>query len=154
MAIISEQKYIGLSLTIVSITISILGWISILNIHYIKTNSSELLKNHFSQIENSLKGHQKVYLQAIPDPYFYLKQSDPNKTLLEFIPGELEIPSQHYSDTIASQDAFVFYREDLINQTIRTFLSEHPDWIREEINIPVPSQHWYSFGTIIYKKPR
>lgn len=154
MAIISEQKMIGVRLAIFGILISLAGWFHFIYLHHIKFNTEQILEEHFEKIYSSLGSYEKIYVQAIPDPYFYLKAKNPNLKILEFIPGELSIPSDVFRQTISEQDAFIFYNEDLINVAIKNFLEEHKDWIREEWAIPVPPQHWLAFKTIIYKKPR
>ncbi|MDZ4724978.1 MAG: glycosyltransferase family 39 protein [Leptospira sp.] len=153
MAILSEQKYIGIKLALFGILISVIGWFYIINIHYIKSNSDLILQNHFQKIYESVKNYKKIYVQSIPDPYFYLKSKNPNQQILEFIPGELEIPSEVFKNTIAEQEAFIFYNEDLKNQAIKEFLIQNPEWIREEWDIPVSSNHWLAYKTIIYRKP-
>ncbi len=153
-AIISEQEPIGLKLALFGIFISIAGWFHFIYLHHIKTDSEQILEEHFSRIYHSVENHQKIYIQAIPDPYFYLKDKNPNYQMREFIPGELSIPSEIFKTTISEQDAFIFYNEDLMNEAVRDFLNQNPDWIKEEWSIPVPSQHWLAFKTIIYKKPK
>jgi hypothetical protein len=153
MAILSEQKYIGIKLALFGIIISVIGWFHIIYIHHIKINSDLVLEEHFERIYTSLKDYKKIYIQAIPDPYFYLKEKNPDQQILEFIPGELSIPSDAFKNTISEQEAFVFYKEDLKNQAIADFLNQNKDWIREEWDIPVPAQNWLAYKTIIYKKP-
>jgi hypothetical protein len=154
MAILSEQKYIGIKLTLFGIVISVFGWFHFIFLHHVKTNSELIQTQHFERIYASLKEYKKIYVQAIPDPYFYLKEKNPEIEILEFIPGELSIPSEIFRKTISEQEAFIFYNEELKNQAIGDFLKENPDWIREEWEIPVPTQHWLAYKTIIYKKPK
>ncbi len=153
MSILSEQRIVGLKVAIFGILLSVTGWFQIINLHHIQTDSDQILTNHFERIYDSLKDHNRIYVQSIPDPYFYLKSKQPNKEILEFIPGELGIPSHRFLETIGTRDAFIFYRDDLKSQAISDFLIQHPDWIREEWDIPVPAQHWLAYKTIIYKKP-
>lgn len=153
MALLAEQKYFGRILSLAGISLSFAGWLHIVNIHWIQTDSTYILNTQFQKLETILKPHNKVYLQTIPDPYFHLSEKYPEKKFLEFIPGELEFPSNEYTRTIESQDAFVFYDDSLKNQAISLFLSNHPEWIREEWEIPVPSNHWLHFKTIVYHKP-
>jgi len=153
MALLAEQKYFGRILSLAGIGLSFIGWIQLVNLHWLQTNSESILNAQFQKLETILKPHNKVYLQTIPDPYFYLSERYPDKKFLEFIPGELEFPSDKYTRTIESQDAFVFYDDTLKNHAISKFLSDHPDWIREEWEIPVPNNHWLHFKTIVYHKP-
>jgi hypothetical protein len=152
-AILSEQKYIGRMVSIFGVMVSVLGWFHYIDVHHIKTNSDVILSDHFARVYQSVKDYKKVYIQSIPDPYFYLKTKNPRQEILEFIPGELAIPSSTFKNTISEQEAFIFYNDDLRNQAIIDFLQEHPDWIREEWTIPVPPEHWLHFKTVIYRKP-
>ncbi len=154
MAIISEQKVIGVRLALFGILISLAGWLHFIYLHHIKYNSEQILNEHFEKVYTSIGSSHKIYIQAIPDPYFYLKAQNPNLQILEFIPGELSIPSEVFKQTISEQDAFIFYNEDLINVAIKELLDADKDWIREEWTIPVPPQHWLAFKTIIYRKPK
>lgn len=99
----------------------------------------------------SLKNSKFVYLQALPDPYFDLRKKRPDLNILEFIPGELDIPSEAYIKTIQSRDSFVFYDDQLINHVIKDILKKSA-WNREEWEIPVPSNHWLHYKTIVYTK--
>ncbi|TGN17117.1 ArnT family glycosyltransferase [Leptospira idonii] len=153
MAILIEQKSLGRILAAGGILLSLLGWIQITNLHWIRFDSEKILTAHFQRLETVLRPYKNVYLQALPDPYFYLKEKNPNQNILEFIPGELEFPTDDYKTTIENQEAFVFYNESLKNKSISAFLEKHPDWIREEWSIPVPSNHWLHYQTIVYRKP-
>ncbi|XDD46291.1 ArnT family glycosyltransferase [Leptospira sp. WS39.C2] len=151
MALLFQEKTIANKLPYVGIIVSIFAMISMSNIHWYKTNSSEVQISHFQHLERSLSKSKAVYLQSLPDPYFYLKTNRPDLDILEFIPGELELPSATYLKTIHSRDSFVFYDETLINDTIKEYLKSGK-WIREEWEIPVPPNHWLHYKTIVYTK--
>ncbi|EQA45365.1 dolichyl-phosphate-mannose-protein mannosyltransferase [Leptospira broomii serovar Hurstbridge str. 5399] len=72
-----------------------------------------------------LEGSKRVYLQAIPDPYFHLVEGLPDSKILEFIPGELPIPSNEFLPTLQTIDAFVFSEGQKRNEHIQRFLEEN-----------------------------
>lgn len=67
--------------------------------------------------------HNHLYIQAIPDPYFYLSEKYPDKKILEFIPGELPFPESTYSETMDRQEVFFLYNTDLANPYIKRLIS-------------------------------
>ncbi|MDF3822171.1 dolichyl-phosphate-mannose--protein mannosyltransferase [Leptospira sp. 96542] len=138
----------------VGLLISLSGIFQFTYIHWYKTDSNLILKNHFEKIEQILQNSKSVYLQALPDPYFYLRTKRPNLTIREFIPGELGIPSEVFLKTIHSIDAFVFYNDDLRNSAIKDLLKDNSVWSREEWDIPVPTNHWLHYKTIVYTKTK
>ncbi|WP_081605144.1 ArnT family glycosyltransferase [Leptospira alstonii] len=85
----------------------------------------DLGKKFSEEIAMELKYSKKVYLQAIPDPYFYLREKYPNLKILEFIPGELPVPSEMFSTTLDSIDTFVFSQETKRNETVENYLKEN-----------------------------
>ncbi|HNN77313.1 MAG TPA: hypothetical protein PKL30_00420 [Leptospiraceae bacterium] len=113
----------------------------------------------FSEIEKVVEAHNNVYLQAIPDPYFYLKEKFPNKNIREFIPGELsglnksqtekksksllvelgvlkdnyKIDESFYYATIEKQDVFIFYNENLMNPYIKKHLEKNSAFFERKI---------------------
>ncbi|TGK53152.1 ArnT family glycosyltransferase [Leptospira bouyouniensis] len=151
MAMLVEEKNILNRLPLVGISVSLIAMVSMTNIHWSKSNSDEILTSHFQKIERSLSKSKAVYLQSLPDPYFYLKSKRKDLDILEFIPGELEIPTETYLKTIYSRDSFVFYDETLINETIKEYLGKRK-WKREEWDISVPSNHWLHYKTIVYTR--
>lgn len=72
-----------------------------------------------------MKYSKKVYLQAIPDPYFYLKEKYPNQKILEFIPGELPIPPEMFVNTLDTIDTFVFSEGTKRNENVENYLKEN-----------------------------
>ncbi|MBW0433596.1 glycosyltransferase family 39 protein [Leptospira yasudae] len=85
----------------------------------------DLGKKFSEEIGAELKYSKKVYLQAIPDPYFYLREKYPNQKILEFIPGELPVPSELFSGTLDSIDTFVFSEGTKRNETVENYLKEN-----------------------------
>ncbi|TGL23915.1 dolichyl-phosphate-mannose--protein mannosyltransferase [Leptospira yanagawae] len=151
MALLAEEKSILNRIPKFGILLSLSAMIYISQIHWSKTDAGEIQNAHFQNISSSLVHSKAVYLQSLPDPYFYLKSIRPDLDILEFIPGELEIPSETFLKTIHSRDSFVFYDESLINEAIRDYLKSG-NWIRVEWEIPVPSNHWLHYKTIVYTK--
>lgn len=151
MALLIEEKRIANKLPFVGMILSLLAMLFLANIHWSNTNAETIQTSHFQHVERSLLNSKSVYLQSLPDPYFHLKAKRPDLNILEFIPGELELPSETYKNTIHSRDSFVFYDETLINDTIKEYLKQG-SWIREEWEIPVPSNHWLHYKTIVYTR--
>lgn len=151
MALLAEEKSIVKQVPIFGIILSLAAMFYITHLHWYKTDAGEILKAHFQNIEVSLANSKAVYLQSLPDPYFDLKSKRPDLDILEFIPGELEIPSETFLKTIHSRDSFVFYDESLINEAIKDYLKKG-NWIRVEWEIPVPSNHWLHYKTIVYTR--
>ncbi|RHX85262.1 ArnT family glycosyltransferase [Leptospira stimsonii] len=85
----------------------------------------DLGKKFSEEIAEELKYSKKVYIQAIPDPYFYLKEKYPNQQILEFIPGELPVPPEMFIGTLDSIDTFVFSEGTKRNETIDSYLREN-----------------------------
>lgn len=121
--------------------------------------SPEKTNEFFQLIEKEVERHNNIYLQAIPDPYFYLRNKFPNKNLSEFIPGELsgtknediqtnqndlfgrfliwkksyKIDENYYKAAIEKQDVFVFYNENLMNGYIRKHLEKNADKFERKV---------------------
>ncbi|TGL16517.1 dolichyl-phosphate-mannose--protein mannosyltransferase [Leptospira levettii] len=151
MALLLEEKSFFNKLPYVGILVSLFAMIFIVKIHWSKTDTNEIQTLHFQKIQKNLSNSKALYLQSLPDPYFYLKSKRPDLDILEFIPGELELPSTTYIKTIHSRDSFIFYDENLINDTIKEYLKQG-NWIRKEWDIPVPSNHWLHYKTIVYTR--
>ncbi|PJZ71596.1 UDP phosphate-alpha-4-amino-4-deoxy-L- arabinose arabinosyl transferase [Leptospira perolatii] len=89
-------------------------------------NSNFDLKKNFTEaMIPKLKGSQKIYLQAIPDPYFTLSKELPGTKILEFIPGELPIPPSDFLATLETVDAFVISVGQKRNEYVDRFLQEN-----------------------------
>ncbi|HNN04008.1 MAG TPA: glycosyltransferase family 39 protein [Leptospiraceae bacterium] len=106
---------------------------AVLGIAVFQTVSGKL-KNETDRFWNEIaeftseKSH--FYIQAIPDPYFYLSEKYPEKKLLEFIPGELPFPESTYSGTMDRQEVFLLYNTELANPYIKRLIS-NPDSFQE-----------------------
>ncbi|TGK11418.1 UDP phosphate-alpha-4-amino-4-deoxy-L- arabinose arabinosyl transferase [Leptospira fletcheri] len=84
------------------------------------------LGSKFSEaLITELKGSKKIYLQAIPDPYFRIAEALPEARIMEFIPGELPIPAEDFSATLDTVDAFVFSEGQKRNEVVQKFLTEN-----------------------------
>ncbi|MCW7491349.1 glycosyltransferase family 39 protein [Leptospira sp. 2 VSF19] len=151
MALLYESENLTSKLAFVGILLSLSSLLYTNHIHWYRTDSNRILESHFQHLDMSLANSKSVYLQALPDPYFYLRKNRPDMNLLEFIPGELDIPSEAYIQTIKSRDSFVFYDDQLINHVIKDYLNEST-WNRQEWEIPVPGNHWLHYKTIVYTK--
>ncbi len=143
---------IGKYLMLGAISLTYFGLIYNHYIHWQKYDTVTIQNEQFSKLSNLLKNSKYIYIQSIPDPYFYLRKKLPNSRLYEFIPGELEIPTLAYQNTIQSMDAFIFYDENLMNQTIKSHLSSGKNWKRFHWEIPVGREHWMNFKTTVFIK--
>ncbi len=121
-------------------------------IHWIQSNTEIVWKTQTERLKTALSAQKKVYLQALPDPYFSLRTDLSNLELLEFIPGELEFPSEEYKTTLSLQDAFVVYDTDRLNPVIASIVNDRSVWEKLEWEIPVSREHWYHYRTIVYRK--
>lgn len=125
----------------------VLGWVLLSN--FFIWNTPSVTEEYFHQIAEKVSPKKNVYIQSIPDPYYYLLKKFPDKKLLEFIPGELPVKSNNFQETIQAQEAFIFYDESLINPIIKKYLSENQtSFAREEISLGTG----YKIQSIIYIK--
>ena len=130
----------------------IILFIFLINNFYIN-DTAYLQEKYFIEIYNKCHDKKKVYLQAIPDPYFYLIQKNNNLEIREFIPGELPLPENFSKDELISQDVYVFYNEDLIHPTLKKYLNNnHSLFEKSEINIHSKSKSDLTFFAIVYRK--
>ncbi|PJZ50850.1 ArnT family glycosyltransferase [Leptospira saintgironsiae] len=90
------------------------------------------LKDRFYEVLGpELKGSKKLYLQAIPDPYFHIRKEYPNLKVLEFIPGELPIPKEDFIQSLDSIDTFVFSDRQKRNEFVQSYLEENSSKFRK-----------------------
>jgi hypothetical protein len=137
-------------------------------------DAEEKIISYYESLAKEIEDKNKIYIQLIPDPYFYFKKKFPNKELLEFIPGELspekdQIPisskdlpfwkrsykldPNYYSKKIEEVDLFLFYREDLINPKIKEYFLEHKDEFEIKfIKVEPPKPIGLKLEAIIYKR--
>ncbi|WP_039937161.1 ArnT family glycosyltransferase [Leptospira terpstrae] len=151
MALLCDYTQLGSKLAYSGILLSLFALLYTNHIHWFQIDSKKILESHFQHLEMSLANSKSVYLQALPDPYFDLRKKRPDLNILEFIPGELDIPSEAYIQTIKSRDSFVFYDDQLMNHVIQDYLKKS-SWKREEWEIPVSGKHWLHYKTIVYTK--
>ena len=124
-----------------------------INTNFILNSTKDLQETYFNEIYQYTKYSKKVYLQAIPDPYFYLSEKNTSIDIREFIPGELPLSEEFPIKEMASQDVFIFYNEDLIHPFLKNFLQNNSDLFdRFEINVPTPKGYEYKLFAIIYRK--
>jgi len=142
-------KLIALSTIIYNIVIL---FIFLINNFYIN-DTANLQEKYFIEIYNKCQDKKKVYLQAIPDPYFYLIQKNKYLEIREFIPGELPLPEDFSKNELLSQDIYIFYNEDLIHPTLKKYFKDNVELFeRSEINIHSESKIELTFFAIVYMK--
>lgn len=151
MALLCDYTQLGSKLAYSGILLSLFALLYTNHIHWFQIDSKKILESHFQHLEMSLANSKSVYLQALPDPFFDLRKKRPDLNILEFIPGELDIPSEAYIQTIKSRDSFVFYDDQLMNHVIKDYIKKS-SWKREEWEIPVSGKHWLHYKTIVYTK--
>lgn len=133
----------------------------------------EKIQNFYELVSFEISNKEKIYLQAVPDPYFYLRKKFPDKKLLEFIPGELVPTSQKidfelnknlplfkksyklnpefYRKTSTSMDAYVLYNEELLNPVIQNYLNTNKSkFDKKYIQVSIPSQFGVKLEAVIY----
>jgi len=114
---------------------------SFIYVNFFLIDMKSLTLTYYRQIETVIGKSKSIYLQAIPDPYFYFREKRPDLKLVEFIPGELPISPDYFSKTIQSFDAYVFYRKDLMNPVLVKYFSENEkDFFIDEIEIQTPKK--------------
>lgn len=114
---------------------------------------SQKNQQFYHEISQELVNSKNIYIQSIPDPYFYLRKHYPDKKLLEFLPGELPVKSSHFRETIQKQDAFIFYNEKLINPVLNKYLQAHKkQFLRKEIYIATPKSQTRLYAVLYLKR--
>lgn len=79
----------------------------------------------YESMRPEIKSSKKIYLQAIPDPYFKIKKEFPNIQISEFIPGELPLPKEDFYGNLDSFDTFVFSEGQKRNEHVQAYLDEN-----------------------------
>ena len=148
--------------------------------HYFVYKSPERTQEFFELIEKEIERKNNIYLQVFPDPYFYLKKKFPDKTLFEFIPGELsaiqktnpdgtekisllkrlgiskenyKIDANFYKETIRKQEVFLFYNETLMNDYIREYLKDNTNkFERKIIQVETRKGSDLKLEVVLYRK--
>jgi hypothetical protein len=177
-ALVENQKiifriFLGLSF---SYNLLITSWVPFSN--YFIYKSPEKTEEFFHLIEKEVERKNNIYLQAIPDPYFYLRKKFPEKTLHEFIPGELsavqttnpdgsekksllkelgiskenyKIDASFYKETIHKQEVFLFYNENLMNDYIRAYLAKNTDrFERKVLHVETPKGSDFKLEAVVF----
>lgn len=126
---------------------------SFIYLNIIEIDMHKLTEVYHKQIDSVIEGSKTVYLQSIPDSYFYFKKYRPELEVYEFIPGELPIPEDYYKDKIVSFDAYVFYESSLMNPILKKFFEENRNSFHvEEIAIETPKRADLEMKAIAYVK--
>jgi hypothetical protein len=135
----------------VAYNVTVLGIFIYLN--FFVMDMHNLITGYYRQIESLMENRKKVYLQAIPDPYFYLKKNHPDLQIQEFIPGELPFDPNYYSETIKSNEVYIFYNPDLMNPVLKEYFSKNSELFRiEEIFIQTPRNADFQLRATVYLK--
>jgi hypothetical protein len=136
---------------ILSISYNTIIYIIFFYFNFYLLDMKALTQTYHRQIEAILGNSRSIYLQSIPDSYFYLRSKHPEIKIYEFIPGELPIPQEYYSKTITSIDAYVFYRKELMNPILLEYFSENIDDFKiEEIEISTPPRADINLKATVY----
>lgn len=126
---------------------------SFIYLNLIQVDMHKLTEVYHKQIDSVIEGSKTIYLQSIPDSYFYFRKHKPELEVYEFIPGELPIPEDYYRDKIISFDAYVFYEPDLMNSVLKKFFEANQNSFHiEEIQIETPKKADLEMKATIYVK--
>ena len=132
---------------------NILGVLLTIYSIWIPVPVKNIQNSFFEKLFSLTQGKNKVYLQSIPDPYFYFKEKNPNLIIREFIPGELPLPIEFSKNELESQDLYIFYNEELIHPTIKNFLNIHADKFEKfEVRMESPKFFEYKYTAYVYSK--
>ncbi len=135
----------------IGLNAAILIWIILQNFLILRT--PEKTNEFFALIDKELQNKNRIYIQSIPDPYFYLKKKHPEKIYLEFMPGELSLSPENFQETIKKQDAFLFYNEELINSYIKKYLEQNAEkFERKIIKVDTGNEKELKLETYLYLK--
>ena len=177
-AVIEKEKFIFKSFLVFSFLYNIVVIIWVPFSLYFIYKSPEKTEEFFHLIEKEVERKNNIYLQVFPDPYFYLRKKFPEKTLHEFIPGELsavqkrnpdgtekisllarlgitkenyKIDADFYKETIHKQEVFLFYNENLMNDYIREYLKKNESrFDRKLIQVETPKGSDLKLEVVLY----
>jgi len=178
--VIEKENLVTRLFLAISIVYNIIVVIWVPISHYFIYKSPERTQEFFGLIEKEVERKNNIYLQVFPDPYFYLKKKFPEKTLFEFIPGELsaiqktnpdgtekisllkrlgiakenyKIDANFYKETIHKQEVFLFYNETLMNDYIREYLKDHTnEFERKIIQVETRKGSDLKLEVVLYRK--
>ena len=124
------------------------------NLFILKSEDLNSKQNKFfEKIANKVSDSNTVYIQAIPDPFFYLKRKFPQKKLLEFVPNGVGIKEDLFSKTILNIDSFIFYNESLVHPLILEHLEKNKsNFSKSKIHIKVEDEKIIRFFAVVYTK--
>ena len=179
-SVIEKENLVTRLLLAISILYNIIVVIWVPYSHYFVYKSPERTQEFFELIEKEIERKNNIYLQVFPDPYFYLKKKFPDKTLFEFIPGELsaiqktnpdgtekisllkrlgiskenyKIDANFYKETIRKQEVFLFYNETLMNDYIREYLKDNTNkFERKIIQVETRKGSDLKLEVVLYRK--
>ena len=118
----------------VAMNLFLVFWLFYSNFYLI--NAKQKTAEFYNLMADEIGSRKKIYLQSIPDPWFYFKSRFPDKEFREFIPGELPIDETFYMPEIQKQDVFIFYDPKLMNSAIRKFLLENKhEFIEKNVEV-------------------
>ncbi len=138
---------------ILSILYNLLIYVSFIYFNIIQIDMHKLTEVYHKQIISIINGSKTIYLQSIPDSYFYFLRHKPELEIYEFIPGELPIPENYYKDKIISFDAYVFYEPSLMNSVLKKFFETNKDFFHiEKIQIDTPKRADLEMKATVYVK--
>ncbi len=91
-----RKPYHDSGFTILAITLFLLSFTFYIREIYFR-NSAESISTYLKKSEVMLASCNSIYLRTRPDPYFRLKRRYPEKEILEFVPGKLNIQAKKKS---------------------------------------------------------
>ncbi|MCB1144894.1 MAG: UDP phosphate-alpha-4-amino-4-deoxy-L- arabinose arabinosyl transferase [Leptospiraceae bacterium] len=148
-----KNSRIGKGFLFLILIYHLLGSVSFYYQNFIQYDLKKNTELFYQKISTAIRGKNRIYLQSLPDPYFYLKENYPEKRILEFIPGELPLPVEYAEETFLSQDAYIFYNQDLIHPYLKKYLLENENLFEKTIiDLPVPKGADYKLFALIYSK--
>ncbi|MCX7998260.1 MAG: glycosyltransferase family 39 protein [Leptospiraceae bacterium] len=148
-----KQEYLTELPWFLSICYNAFVYLSFIYLNLFTINMKKLTDVYYKQIESVIVGSKSVYLQAIPDPYFYFQKNKPSLETFEFIPGELPIPEDYYKAKIITFDAYLFYEPALMNPVLKSFFEKNSNLFHiEEIKIETPKKADLELKTYVYVK--
>ncbi|MCX7999144.1 MAG: hypothetical protein N3A69_09385, partial [Leptospiraceae bacterium] len=146
-----RQNYFANLPWFLSIGYNVLIYLSFIYLNLFTIDMKKLVNVYYKQIEVLIDGSSSVYLQAIPDPYFYFRKFKPKLEAFEFIPGELPIEEDYYKDKITTFEAYVFYEPSLMNSVLKRFFEKNSHLFHvEEIKIDTPRKADFELKATVY----
>ncbi len=141
--------------------------------YFYKFDVPEKINLFYEKLGIAVESKKNIYLQAVPDPYFYFRKKFPDKKLLEFIPGELvptfekidfknnknlslfkksyKLNPEFYKNTATSQDVYILYNEDLLNPVIQSYLKQNQRLFQKKfVQVSIPYQFGVKLEAVIY----